>query len=147
MLGSPGATSTVCLCLLNDQASRKIDPSVLDSMNSSSNHLGSMDLASWPMGLVQLLVLAELLVGIRKRLESQVVAGQCPLSATSLATGPQFGVRLLPTSSMAAVVVAGMMKLAAELAAWLQLVAAPPPRSLLAAAQVVQAQEQPVVHC
>ena len=102
-----------------------------------------MDLASWPMGLVQLLVLVELLVGIRKRLESQVVAGQYPLFATSLATDPQFGFRLLPTSSMAVVVVvaAGMMKLAVEVAAWLQLVAAPPPRSALAAALVVQAQE------
>ena len=86
MLGSPGATSTVCLCLLNDQASRKIDPSVLDSsletasfQSSNSNHclihFGSMGLSSWPMGLLQLLVLAELLVGIRKRLESQVAAG------------------------------------------------------------------------
>ena len=135
-------TSTVCLCLLNGQASRKIYPSVLDSMNSSSNHLGSMDLASWPMGLVQLLVLVELLVGIRKRLESQVAAGQYPLFATSLATDPQFGFRLLPTSSMAVVAVAaGMMRLAVEVAAWLQPVAAPPPRSLLAAAQVVLAQE------
>ena len=136
-MGSPSATSTVCLCLLNDQASRKIDPSVLDSMNSSSNHLGTMDLANWPMGLVQLLVLVELLVGIRKRLESQVVAGH----------EFRFGFRLLPTSSMAVVVVAGMMKLAVEFAAWLQLVTVPPPRSLLAAAQVVQAQEQPVAHC
>ena len=140
----------VCLCLLYDQASRKIDPNVLDSTNSSSNHLGSMDLASWPMGLVQLLeesAQVELLVGIRKRLELQVIVGQYPLSATSLATDPQFGFRLLPTSSMAVVVVAGMMKLAAELVAWLQLVAAPPPRSLLVAAQVVQVQEQPVAHC
>ena len=111
-----------------------------------------MDLASWPMGLVQpleesALVVVELLVGIRKRLESQVVAGQYPLFATSLATDPQFGFRLLPTSSMAVVVVAGMMKLAVELAAWLQLVTVPPPRSLLAAAQVIQAQEQPVARC
>ena len=143
-MGSPGATSTVCLCLLNDQASRKINPNVLDSMNSSSNHLESMDLASWPMGLVQLLeesVLVELLVGIRKRLESQVVAGQYPLFATSLATDPLFCSQLPPTISMAAVVVVGMMMCAAELVAWLQLVAVPPPRSVLAAALVVQAQE------
>ena len=66
----------VCLCLLCCQASRKIDPSVLDSTNSSSNHFGSMDPApSRSMDLVQLLeesvrVVVELLVGMRKRLES-----------------------------------------------------------------------------
>ena len=102
------------------------------------------------MGLVQLLVLAELLVGTRERLESQVVAEQYPMSATSLATDPQFYFRLPPTESSqgpVVVVVVGMMMLAAEFVAWLQLVAVPPPRSLLAAAQVVQAQEQPVAHC
>ena len=79
-MGSPSATSTVCLCLLNDQASRKIDPNVLDSKSSSSNLLESMDLARRPMGLVQLLeelvlVVAELLVEIWKQLELQVVVG------------------------------------------------------------------------
>ena len=47
---------------------------------------------------------------------------------------------------MAVVVVAGMMMLAAEFVAWLQLVAVPPPRFLLVAAQAVQVQEQPVAH-
>ena len=140
-MGSPGATSTVCLCLLNDRASRKIDPSVLDSMNSSSNHLGPMDLASWPMGLVQLLVLVELLVGIRKRLESQVVAGQYPLFATSLATDPLFCFRLPPTGSMAVVVVVGMMMFAAEFVAWLQRMAVPPSHFLPVAVRAVQVQE------
>ena len=114
-----------------------------------------MDLASWPMGLVQLLeesvlVVVELLVEIRKQLELQVVVGQYPTSAMSLATCPQFYFRLQPTESSqgpVVVVVAVMMQLAVEVAAWLQLVAAPPPRSLLVAAQVVQAQEQPVAHC
>ena len=103
-----------------------------------------MGLSSWPMGLLQLLVLAELLVEMRKQLESQVVAEQYPMSATNLATGPQFYFRLPPTESSqdpAVVVVAAMMQLAAEVAGWLQLVAVPPPRSVLAAALVVQAQE------
>ena len=70
-------SSTVCLGLLNDIASRKIDP---NSVSSSSNLLETMDLASRPMGLVQLLeelvlVVAELLVEIWKPLELQVVAG------------------------------------------------------------------------
>ena len=74
-MGNPGATSTVCLCLPSDHASRKIDP---NSMSSSSNLLETMDLASRPMGQVQLLeesaqVAVELLVGMRKQLESQVV--------------------------------------------------------------------------
>ena len=68
-------TSTVCLGLLNDLASRKTDP---NSVSSSSNLLETMDLASRPMGLVQLLeelvlVVAELLVEIWKPLELQVV--------------------------------------------------------------------------
>ena len=66
------------------------------------------------------------------------------MSATSLATDPQFYFRLPPTESSqdpVVVVVAVMMQLAVEVAVWLQLVAMPPPRSVLAAALVVQAQE------
>ena len=70
-------TSTVCLCLLNDIASRKIGP---NPESSSSSLLESMDLVRRPMGLVQLLeelvlVVAELLVERWKPLELQVVAG------------------------------------------------------------------------
>ena len=70
-------TSTVCLGLLNDIASRKIGP---NPERSSSSLLESMDLARRPMGLVQLLeelvlVVAELLVERWKPLELQVVAG------------------------------------------------------------------------
>ena len=118
-------------------------------MSSSSNLLETMDLASWPMGLVQpleesALVVVELLVEIRKRLESQVVVGQYPTSAMSSATCPQFYFRLPPTGlsqDPIAVVVAGVMMLAVEAAAWLQPVAVPPPHSVFAASQVVQAQE------
>ena len=59
-------TSTVCLGLLNDIASRKIVP---NPWRSSPNFPDSMDLVRRPMGLVQLLQ-AELLVGARKQLES-----------------------------------------------------------------------------
>ena len=118
-------------------------------MSSSSNLLETMDLASRPMGLVQLLeesvlVVVELLVEMRKQLELQVVVGQYPTSAMSLATCPQFYFRLQPTESSqgpVVVVVAVMMQLAVDAAAWLQPVAVPPPHSVLAAAQVVQAQE------
>ena len=75
MLGSPGATSTVCLCPLNVHTSRKIDP---NSRSFGSNPLETVDLASRPIGQVQLLeesvqVVVELLVEMRKQLESQVV--------------------------------------------------------------------------
>ena len=124
-------------------------------MSSSSNLLETMDLASWPMGLVQpleesVLVVVELLVEIRKRLESQVVVGQYPMSATSLATCPQFYFRLPPTESsqdLVVVVVAVMMQLAAEVAGWLQMVAVPPPHSALAAVLAVQVQEFLWPHC
>ena len=118
-------------------------------MSSSSNLLETMDLASRPMGLVQLLeelvlVVAELLVEIWKQLELQVVVGQYPTSAMSSATSPQFDSRRQPTElsqGPVVVVVAAMMQLAVVAAAWLQPVAVPPPHSVFAASQVVQAQE------
>ena len=117
-------------------------------MSTSSNLLETMDLASWPMGLVQLLeesvlVVVELLVEMRKQLELQVVVGQYPTSAMSLATCPQFYFRLQPTESSqgpVVVVVAAMMLLTVDAAAWLQPVAVPPSHSVYAASQVVQAQ-------
>ena len=72
------------------------------------------------------------------------------MSATNLATFPQFYSRLPPIGSSqdpVVVVVAVMMQLAVEVAGWLQLVAVPPPRSVLAAALVVQAQEFLWPHC
>ena len=118
-------------------------------MSSSSNLLETMDLASWPMGLVQLLeesvlVVVELLVEMWKQLELQVVVGQYPTSAMSSATFPRFGSRHQPTELFqcpVVVAVAVMMLLAVDAAAWLQPVAVPPPHSVFAASQVVQAQE------
>ena len=99
------------------------------------------------LGIVVIVRRHPVLVEIRRRLELEVAAGQFPWFAASLATDLLSCSRHPPTRSMAVVVVAGMMMLAAEFVAWLQLVAAPPPRSLLAAAQVIQVQEQPVAHC
>ena len=70
-------TSTVCLGLLNDIASRKIVP---NPGRSNPSFPDSMDLVRRPMGLVQLLeelvlVVAELLVERWEPLELQVVAG------------------------------------------------------------------------
>ena len=70
-------TSTVCLGLLNDIASRKIVP---NPWRSSPSFADSMDLVRRPMGLVQLLeelvlVVAELPVESWEPLELQVVVG------------------------------------------------------------------------
>ena len=70
-------TSTVCLGLLNDIASRKIGP---NPERSSPSFPDSMDLVRRPMGLVQLLeelvlVVAELPVESWEPLELQVVVG------------------------------------------------------------------------
>ena len=70
-------TSTVCLGLLNDIASRRIVP---NPGRSSPSFADSMDLVRRPMGLVQLLkelilVAAELPVEGWEPLELQVVVG------------------------------------------------------------------------
>ena len=139
-------TSTVCLGLLNDIASRKIGP---NPESSSSSLLESMDLVRRPMGLVQLLeelvlVVAGLPVGSWEPLELQVVVGLCPMPEMCSLTFPRFGLRLLPTElrqrPVVAVVVVRML-LAVDIAAWLQPRAAPPSHFECAASLVVPAQE------